>query len=86
MVRINAVFDEDMIEEIDRMGKENRKSRSALLREAAERLIEEYRRQKEEEMRKAKVGQAIAVQDRLRRKAKKWDGISELRRRRESRS
>ncbi len=86
MVRINAVFDEDMIEEIDRMGKESRKSRSALLREAAERLIEEYRRQKDEAMRKEKVREAIAVQDRLRRKSKKWDGISELRRLRESRS
>ena len=37
MVRINAVFDEDTIDKIDRMGKEKRKSRSALLREGAER-------------------------------------------------
>ncbi len=86
MVRINAVFDEDMIEEIDRMGKENRKSRSAFLREAAEKLIEEYRREKDEAMRKGKVAQAIRVQDRLRKKSKKWDGVSELRRWRESRS
>jgi len=86
MVRINAVFDEDMIEEIDRMGKENRKSRSALLREAAERLIEEYRHQKDEAIREKRIAQAITVQDRLRKKSKKWDGVSELRRWRESRS
>jgi metal-responsive CopG/Arc/MetJ family transcriptional regulator len=86
MVRINAVFDEDTIDKIDRIGKEKRKSRSALLREAAERLIEEYRRQKDEAMRKEKVAQAITVQDRLRRKSEKWDGVSELRRWRESRS
>ena len=86
MVRINAVLDENVIEEIDRMGKEKKKSRSALLREAAERLVEEYRREKDEAMRKKKVGQAIRVQDRLRRKSRKWDGISELRRWRESRS
>jgi metal-responsive CopG/Arc/MetJ family transcriptional regulator len=86
MVRINAVLDERVIEEIDRIGKEKGKSRSALLREAAERLVEEYRREKDEAMRKEKVGQAIRVQDRLRRKSRKWDGISELRRWRESRS
>ena len=86
MVRINVVFDEDMIEQIDQMGKEVRKSRSALLREGAEKLIEAYRRQKDEDIRKKKIAQAIMVQDRLRRKSKNWDGVSELRRWRESRS
>jgi metal-responsive CopG/Arc/MetJ family transcriptional regulator len=86
MVRINAVFDKDMIEEIDRMGKENKKSRSALLREAAERFIDECHRQKDEAIRKKKMAQAITVQDRLRKKSKKWNGVSELRRWRDSRS
>ena len=84
-MRINVVFHEDMIEEIDRVGKETGKSRSALLREAAERIIEDHRRQKEEKMRRKKVARAIEVQDRLRRKSKNWDGVAELRRWRETR-
>lgn len=86
MVRINTVFREDIIEEIDRMSKERGKSRSALLREAAVKLIEEYRLQKEEEVRKKRIKHAIDVQDRLRKKSRKWDAITELRRWRESRS
>ena len=85
MVRINVVFREDIIDEIDRVGKERGKSRSALLREAAERVIEDYRRQKEEEIRRKKIARAIEVQDRLRGKSKKWDAVAELRKWRETR-
>jgi metal-responsive CopG/Arc/MetJ family transcriptional regulator len=86
MVRINTVFHEDIIEAIDRMGKEQRKSRSALLREAAKKLIEEYRLQQEEQVRKKRMEHAIHIQDRLRKKSKHWDGITELRKWRESHS
>jgi metal-responsive CopG/Arc/MetJ family transcriptional regulator len=78
MVRINAVLREEIIEGIDEIAKETGKSRSSLLRDAAQRLIEEYRQQKAEEMRRKKTTRAVQIQDRLRKKAGKWDGVAEL--------
>jgi len=45
MVRINAVLREDIVEGIDEIAKETGESRSSLLRDAAQRLIKEYRHQ-----------------------------------------
>ena len=86
MVRINAVFREDIIEGIDQIAKETGESRSALLREAALRLIREHRRKKAEEIRRKKAAQAMQVQDRLRKKAGKWNPVTELRKWRETAS
>ncbi len=83
MVRINTVFQEDLIEEIDRIAKEEGKSRSRILREAAHKLIKDYQRQRSEEIRIKKVRQAITTQDRLRKKSGKWDSVPELRKWRE---
>ena len=83
MVRINTVFQEDLIEEIDRIAKDKGKSRSHILREAAHKLIKDYQRQRSEEIRMKKVRQAIIIQDRLRKKSGKWDSVSELRKWRE---
>lgn len=55
-----------------------------LLREAAMKLIDEYRRQLEERRIKELRKHAITVQDKLRRKSGKWDGISEVRKWRET--
>jgi len=85
MVRINAVLPEETLRKIDLISKEEKKSRSGFLREAAERLIGEHNRLKEEELRKSRLRHAIEVQDRLRKKAGKWDGVSELRKWRELR-
>ena len=84
MVRINTIFREDILEEIDLIAKEKGKSRSALLREAAERLIKEYQQVKMEETRRRKIKQAIDVQDRLRKKSGQWDSVTELRKWREA--
>ena len=46
MVRINAILPEDTLVKIDAIAKEKKKSRSSFLREAAEKLIDEYQRQK----------------------------------------
>jgi len=83
MVRINTVFQEDLIEKIDQIAKEEGKSRSRILREAANKLIKDYQRQRSEEIRMKKVRQAITMQDRLRKKSGKWDSVSELRKWRE---
>ncbi len=84
MVRINAVLREEIIEGIDEIAKEKGASRSSLLREAAQRLINEYRQQKIEETRRKKTTRAIQIQDRLRKKAGKWDAVAKLRKWRET--
>ena len=53
------------------------------MREAAEKLIDEYQRQKAEEIKKERIKRAIEVQDKLKRKSGKWGGVSEVRKWRE---
>jgi metal-responsive CopG/Arc/MetJ family transcriptional regulator len=84
MVRINAVLREDIVEGIDQIAKELGESRSSLLRKAAQKLIKEYQQQRAEEIRRKKAARAIQVQDRLRKKAGKWDAVAELRKWRET--
>lgn len=84
MVRINAVLREDIVEGIDQIAKESGESRSSLLRKAAQKLIKEYQQQKAEEIRRKKTARAVQVQDRLRKKAGKWDAVAELRKWRET--
>jgi len=84
MVRINAVLSEEIVEELDTLAREEHKSRSELLREAAENLIAEHRRRQEEERRRASLERAVAAQDRLRMKSGAWDGVAEVRKWRES--
>jgi len=86
MVRINTVFQEDILEGIDSIAKEEGKSRSALLREAAKKLIREHQQMKAEENRRNKIKRAIEVQNSLRKKSGRWDAVAELRKGRESRS
>ncbi|HHT9130272.1 MAG TPA: ribbon-helix-helix protein, CopG family [Candidatus Brocadiaceae bacterium] len=85
MVRINAILPEDTIKKIDSIAKEEKKSRSGLLREAAEKLITEYQKFKAEQLRKERLVHAIETQNKLKKKAGKWDGVSEVRRWRELR-
>jgi metal-responsive CopG/Arc/MetJ family transcriptional regulator len=84
MVRINAVLREDIVEGIDQIAKETGRNRSSLLREAALKLIQEHRLEKAEKIRRKKAARAIQVQDRLRKKAGKWDAVAELRKWRET--
>ena len=83
MVRINAILPEETIKKIDSIAKEEKKSRSKLLREAAEKFITEYERIKAEKIRKERLMNSIKIQDKLRKKAGKWDGVSEVRKWRE---
>jgi len=85
MVRINAILPEETIKKIDTIAKEEKKSRSKLLREAAEKLIKEYEGIKAEQIRKERLMNSIKIQDKLRKKAGKWDGVSEVRKWRELR-
>jgi len=49
------------------------------LRETAEKLIDEYQRQKAEEIKRERIKRAIEIQDKLKRKSGKWNGVSEVR-------
>ena len=84
MVRINTVFPETILEKLDSIAKDENKSRSMLLREAAEKLIEEHRHRVEEKRRKDRMKRALDTQDKLRKKSGKWDGVSEVRKWREA--
>ncbi len=84
MVRINTVFPESILEKLDSIAKDEKKSRSMLLREAAEKLIEEHQVRLEEKRRKERMKQALAVQDKLRKKAGRWNGVAEVRKWREA--
>lgn len=83
MARINTILSEDIIEQLDGIAQEEHKSRSMLLREAAQKLIEEHRRSMEAIVKRKKIRDAISLQDRLRKKSGKWDGVSEVRKWRE---
>ena len=83
MVRINAILPEDTLVKIDAIAKEKKKSRSSFLREAAEKLIDEYQRQKVEEIKRERIIHAIEIQDKLKKKSGMWNGVSEVRKWRE---
>lgn len=78
-MRINAILSGELVRALDAIAQEEKKSRSQLLREGAEKVIAEYERQSEERRRLVKMQQAMAVQDRLREKSGTWDGVAEIR-------
>jgi metal-responsive CopG/Arc/MetJ family transcriptional regulator len=82
-LRINAILPEDMVEKLDSIAKEEKKSRSRLFREATEKLIEERQSRLEEDRRKLRIKRSIEMQDKLRKKSGMWDGVSEIRKWRE---
>ena len=82
-MRINASLTDDLLKKIDEAASEQNKSRSRFIREATEKYIAEHERMKEEEKRKEAFAQAIRLQDKLRKKSGKWDGVGEVRRWRE---
>ncbi len=85
MVRINVVFPEDVLEQIDEIARQEGKSRSMLLREASGKVIEEHRRRVEEIRRRSRREKALETLDRLGKKAGAWDGTAEVRKWRDAR-
>jgi metal-responsive CopG/Arc/MetJ family transcriptional regulator len=78
-MRINAILSDVVVQALDNIAQEEKKSRSQLLREGAEKIIAEYEQKWEEKRRQVKMQQAMAVQDRLREKSGAWDGVAEIR-------
>jgi metal-responsive CopG/Arc/MetJ family transcriptional regulator len=82
-MRINAVLSDELIQALDAIAQEEKKSRSQLLREGAEKVIAEYERKKEEKRRQLEMQEAMIIQDQLREKSGVWDGVAEIRKWRE---
>jgi metal-responsive CopG/Arc/MetJ family transcriptional regulator len=78
-MRINAVLNDELVQALDAIAQEEKKSRSQLLREGAEKIIADYERKWEEKRRQVKMQQAMVVQDRLREKSGTWDAVAEIR-------
>lgn len=83
MIRINTMFPDDMVQLLDNIAREEKISRSRLLREAIQYYIEEYQHTMKEKKKRDRIRMAIKTQDRLREKSGKWDGVTEIRKWRE---
>ncbi len=79
MIRINTMFPDDIVQTLDVIAKEERTTRSKLLRKAIHSYIENYQRIVEQKKREDRIRKAIALQDTLRDKSGEWDGASEIR-------
>lgn len=85
MVRINLSIDEKELEKLDKISKSKNISRSKLIREAIKVYKEELERKTAENIRKKSIEKAIEIQESLRKYNRGWDGVSEIRKWRESR-
>ena len=85
MVRINLSIDEKELQEIDSIRKKENISRSKLIREAISLYKKEFEKIDLENKRVEKIKNAIRVQDNLRKYSRDWDGVSEIRKWRETR-
>ena len=82
-MRINAILGDELLKKIDQTAKEMKKSRSLFIREATEQYLRDCEAKKLEEERRRKFEAAVRVQDKLREKTGKWDGVGEIRKWRE---
>jgi metal-responsive CopG/Arc/MetJ family transcriptional regulator len=78
------MFPDDMVQLLDNIAREEKTSRSKLLREAIQYYIEEYQHTMEDKKKRERIRMAIKTQDRLREKSGKWDGVTEIRKWREA--
>jgi metal-responsive CopG/Arc/MetJ family transcriptional regulator len=84
MVRINISIDEAELEDLDRLRKQSKITRSGLIRQAIGLFKKELEKQKIEENRKKELLEAFKIQKELSKLTEGWDGVSEIRKWRES--
>jgi len=85
MLKINITLPSQFLEKVDRTAKEEGYSRSELLRRAVE-TYWDVRKQKIADRKRAQnIKEAMRIQERLRKKGGKWDGVAEIRKWREAR-
>ena len=85
MVRINISIDEKDLKELDRLSNLADLTRSRFIKKAINLYKTEVEKQKLEEKRKKELKEAIKIQEELSKLAGDWDGVSEIRKWRESR-
>jgi metal-responsive CopG/Arc/MetJ family transcriptional regulator len=85
MVRINLSIEEEELEQLDKISKSENISRSKLIRKALEVYRREVERKAAENIRRQNIEKAIEIQENLRKYSRGWDGVSEIRKWRESR-
>ena len=79
MAKINVSFPEGFLGQLDRLTREEHITRSELLRKAVKLYMDAWNQKKAEEKRQKGIMEAMKIQDALRKKSGKWDGVSELR-------
>ena len=85
MVRINISIDEKDLKDLDRLSSLTNLTRSGFIRKATELYKAELEKHKLEEKRKKELKEAIKIQEELSKLSEGWDGVSEIRKWRESR-
>jgi metal-responsive CopG/Arc/MetJ family transcriptional regulator len=85
MVRVNLSISEKELQILDDMVKNKNVSRSKLIREAIELYKNEFDKKEAENERIERIKSAINIQNNLSKYSKDWDGVSEIRKWRESR-
>jgi metal-responsive CopG/Arc/MetJ family transcriptional regulator len=85
MVRVNLSIGEKELQILDDMVKNINASRSKLIRDAIELYKKELDKKEAENDRVERIKSAIKIQDNLSKYSKDWDGVSEIRKWRESR-
>jgi metal-responsive CopG/Arc/MetJ family transcriptional regulator len=78
--RINITIPDETLSKIDKMAKQENKSRSEFIRTVVQ-IYEKYKM--EGKKRRENILKAIVIQDKLRKDTSSWDAISELRRQRD---
>lgn len=85
MVRVNLSIGEQELQILDDMVENENISRSKLIREAIKLYKKEFDKADMEKKRLERISNAINIQDGLSKYSKDWDGVSEIRKWRESR-
>lgn len=85
MSKINITIPADFLKNVDKSAKEEHLSRSEFLRQAVETYWEVRKTRQELKKRAQNIKEAMQIQEHLRKKAGKWDGVAEIRKWREVR-
>lgn len=83
-VKINITLPEEELKEVDTFVQKQGDTRSGVIQQALRFFIEQKERDEEERKRREEMIKAISGIKHLREKSGKWDGVSEIRKWRES--
>lgn len=83
--KINITLSEEELSQIDDFAERRSSTRSSFIREAVKSYMERARTEEEEKRRRKRMQEAALDIRKLRKKAGDWDGVSEIRKWRDSR-